>query len=425
MLQHFTRHTFRQFDGGVRSKQLDVTDVTAADVAFVSNRTNDMTNFNTIIAAHFNAVQLHIANITTFTTRTIFTVTTRATVVTIARTTVITVTEFTFRTHRRIWRYDQSTFTLCHFQQCRSQSFEIQLFTFCSRLNFAQQCAVLIQIAAFQLLLYFSGEFFQTAFAQQFCVRQFYFRNSQLHSTFNVAQQTTLAVLNEQQRAASTTRTTGTTDTVNVRLRIHRDIVVNYQADTLNVQATGCNVGRNQDVQTTIFQAFQCLFTQRLVHVTVQRGAVVAVTLKSFSHFQSRVFGTNEDNRRIKIFRFQETYQCFVFAHTPDSPVALADVRTGSHAGLNAHFLRLFHKAAGNATNRFRHGCREQSGLMTFRDLRHNGFNVFDEAHAQHFVSFIQNQTAQFREVQSATFQVVQQTARSTDNDLRPLTQGA
>lgn len=108
------------------------------------------------------------------------------------------------------------------------------------------------------------------------------------------------------------------------------------------------------------------------------------------------------------------------FAHTPDSPVALADVRTGSHAGLNAHFLRLFHKAAGNATNRFRHGCREQSGLMTFRDLRHNGFNVFDEAHAQHFVSFIQNQTAQFREVQSATFQVVQQTARSTDNDLRP-----
>ena len=62
---------------------------------------------------------------------------------------------------------------------------------------------------------------------------------------------------------------------------------------------------------------------------------------------------------------------------------------------------------------------------MTFQDLRHNGFNVFDEAHAQHFVSFIQNQTAQFREVQSATFQVVQQTARSTDNDLRPLTQGA
>ena len=52
---------------------------------------------------------------------------------------------------------------------------------------------------------------------------------------FNVTQQTTLAVLNEQQRTASTTRTTGTADTVNVRLGIHRDVVVNNQADTLNV----------------------------------------------------------------------------------------------------------------------------------------------------------------------------------------------
>ena len=62
---------------------------------------------------------------------------------------------------------------------------------------------------------------------------------------------------------------------------------------------------------------------------------------------------------------------------------------------------------------------------MTFWDLRHNGFYVFDEAHAQHFVSFIQYQTAQFREIQSTAFQVIQQTARCTDNNLWTLTQGA
>ncbi|CNU88336.1 Uncharacterised protein [Salmonella enterica subsp. enterica serovar Bovismorbificans] len=254
------------------------------------------------------------------------------------------------------------------------------------------------------MLLNFRGEFFQTAFTQQFCVRQFHFRNGQLHGAFDVAQQTTLAVLNEQQRATGATRTAGTTDTVNVGLGIHRDIVVHHQADTFNVQTTCRNIGGDQDVQTTIFQAFQSLLTQRLVHIAIQRGAVVAATFQRFCYFQGRVFGTYENNRRIKVFRFQETHQRFVFTHTPDSPVALADVRTGSHAGLNAHFLRLFHKAAGNATNRFRHGGREQSGLMTFRDLRHNSFNVFDEAHTQHFVGFIQHQTTQFREVESATF---------------------
>jgi hypothetical protein len=34
-------------DGGVRSEQLDVTDVAAADIAFISDRANDMTHFNT------------------------------------------------------------------------------------------------------------------------------------------------------------------------------------------------------------------------------------------------------------------------------------------------------------------------------------------------------------------------------------------
>ena len=210
---------------------------------------------------------------------------------------------------------------------------------------------------------------------------------------------------------------------MNVRLGVHRDIIVNNQADTLNVEATSRNVGRNQDIQTTIFQTLQSLLTQRLVHVAVQRGAVVAATLQRFSHFQGRVFGTNEDNRRIKIFRFQETHQRFIFTHTVSSPVALADVRASRDAGLDAHFLRLFHKAAGNATDRFRHGGREQSGLMTFRDLRHNRFYVFDEAHTQHFVSFIQYQTAQFREIKSTALQVVQQTTRGTHNDLWSLAQ--
>ena len=391
-----------------------------------------MTNFNTIITAHFNAIQFHFASVTTLATWTVFTttlwtVTAWTTVVTVATTfeTIVTVTELTLRTHRRIRWHDQATFALRHFQQCCGQGFHVQLFAFSDRLDLGQQRTVLIQIAAFQLLLYFRGEFFQTAFAQQFCVWQLGFWNGQLHGAFNVTQQTTLAVLNEQQRTACTTRTTGTADTVNVRLGVHWDIVVYNQADTLNVQATCCHVGCNQDIQTTVFQTLQSLLTQGLVHVAVQRCAVVAATLQGFSHFQGRVFGTNEDNRRIKIFRFQETHQRFVFAHAVYRPVALADVRASGHAGLNAHFLRLFHEAAGNATDRFWHGCREQSGLMTFRDLRHDGFNVFDEAHTQHFICFIQYQAAQLREVQGTALQVIQQTARRTDNNLWTLAQGA
>ena len=62
---------------------------------------------------------------------------------------------------------------------------------------------------------------------------------------------------------------------------------------------------------------------------------------------------------------------------------------------------------------------------MTFRDLRHDGFYVFDEAHTQHFIGFVQYQAAQFREVQGTALQVIQQTARRTDNNLWTLAQGA
>ncbi|CCJ91075.1 hypothetical protein BN132_3003 [Cronobacter turicensis 564] len=289
----------------MRREQLDVTNVTAADIAFVGDSAHDVTHFNAIITAHFDAIQFHIACFTTLTTRTLFagtaTLGTRATLVAVATAleTVIAIAELALRTHRRIRRQDQRTFALRHFQQRGSQRFYIQL-TF--RLKLSQQRTVLVQIAAFQLLLYFRGEFFQTAFTQQFCVRQFHFRNGQLHGALDVTQQTTLAVLNEQQRTARTTCTTGTADTVNVRLGVHRDVVVHYEADTLNVQTTRRNVGCDQDIQTTIFQALQGLLAQGLVHVAVQRGAVVTAALQRFSHFQGRIFGTNEDNRRVKIF---------------------------------------------------------------------------------------------------------------------------
>ena len=99
---------------------------------------------------------------------------------------------------------------------------------------------------------------------------------------------------------------------MNVRLGVHRDVIVDNQADALNVQAAGRNVGRDQDIQTTVFQALQGSLTQRLVHVAVQRGAVVTAALQRFGHFQGRVLGTNEDDRRVKVFGFQETYQRFV-----------------------------------------------------------------------------------------------------------------
>lgn len=315
-------------------------------------------------------------------------------------------------------------FVLSYFQQCSSQCFYVQFFIFCCWLDFCQQCMVLIQIVVFQLLLNFCGEFFQMMFVQQFCVRQFYFRNGQFYGVFDVVQQMMFVVFNEQQCVVSMIGMISMVDMVNVGFRIYWDVVVYYQVDMFNVQVMGCNVSCNQDIQMIIFQVFQSLFMQCLVYVVVQCCVVVVIMFQCFSYFQGCVFGMDEDNCCIKVFCFQEMYQCFVFMYVVGSLVVLVDIWVSCYVGLNVYFLWFFYKVMGNVMDSFWYGGGEQCGLMFFRDLCYNGFYVFDKVYVQYFICFIQYQVVQFGEVQGVVFQVVQQMIWGIDDDLWILMQG-
>ncbi len=138
---------------------------------------------------------------------------------TIARTTVITVTEFTFRTHRR----SGGTIRVrspCAIFSSAAAKFRDPALHLLQSAEFCSAVRVLIQIAAFQLLLYFSGEFFQRRLPSS---SAFGSSTSGIVS-FKYVQCCAADDARGSQRTAaraSTTRTTGTTDTVNVRLRIH------------------------------------------------------------------------------------------------------------------------------------------------------------------------------------------------------------
>ncbi len=79
----------------------------------------------------------------------------------------------------------------------------------------------------------------------------------------------------------------------------------------------------------------------------------------------------------------------------------------------------------GHATDLLRHGGREQGNLTSARALLHDPVNVVDEAHTQHFISFVQYQCFQAGEVQVLATDQVHHAARSTDDNLGTATQGA
>ncbi len=138
----------------------------------------------------------------------------------------------------------------------------------------------------------FSGKFFQTTFAQQFCVRQFYsgmvsfMVRSMLRSRRRSRSQRT--AVHDQHDLHDRYDRYG-----NVRLRIHRDIVVNHQADTLKSRPRAAT---SVAIRMSRRPSFSVPVSAHAAPGSCHRSArrCVAVTLKSFCHFQSRVFGTNE-----------------------------------------------------------------------------------------------------------------------------------
>ena len=173
-------------------------------------------------------------------------------------TAVITVTNLRFGRIGASGGNDQSTSaTLCHFLAvCHSQSSSRSS---SSPSAMADLCSAVRGIdpdCCFPAAVLLAANFSRRRFVSSSAFGSSTSGIAGLHSTFNVgAADDARGSQRTRARGQHDLGTTGTTDTVNVRLRIHRDIVVNYRADTLNVQPRAAtSVAISQDVQTIIFR---------------------------------------------------------------------------------------------------------------------------------------------------------------------------
>ena len=78
--------------------------------------------------------------------------------------------------------------------------------------------------------------------------------------------------------------------------------------------------------------------------------------------------------------------------------------------------FRLIHILLLQFLHVFRQCCREQHRHTLFRHLIDDGFHLFDEAHIQHFVRFIEHQILDAVEFQCTAFDVVEHTSWSSYN---------
>ena len=103
---------------------------------------------------------------------------------------------------------------------------------------------------------------------------------------------------------------------------------------------------------------------------------------------------------------------------TADQPVTLADSFRRGGLDLDFYFRRIVQVALRNTMDGGWHGGGKQRDLASDRGLFHDPFDVFDEAHAQHFVGFVQHQGLQAVEFEGFPAQVIHHAPRRTDYDM-------
>ncbi len=99
----------------------------------------------------------------------------------------------------------------------------------------------------------------------------------------------------------------------------------------------------------------------------------------------------------------------------------LRDVRARFQALLDLDALGVLQQAARQRTDLAVERGREQHRLARVRRGVDDRFDVFDEAHVEHAVGFVEHEHLQFGQVDAAALEVIEQAARRGNQDFRVL----
>ena len=286
-----------------------------------------------------------------------------------------------------------------------------------------QQLGKRLKTTALQLHIQLRHEALLAHFIDFCGVRQWHFFHFLASHTFNGLQQALVFRRDKQDRITFATGTTGTADTVHIGFCVKRNVIVNHMTDARHIQASRHHVGGHQDIDAAVLQLLDGLLSLGLRNITVQCRHLVADILQCISQLHGAVLGAGKHNDAIEGFGFEHARQGIKLVAMGNEQVTLANRRDRLGLRLDGNFFRVFQVLLRQAANRRWHGGGEQSHLAVVWRRFHHGFDVFDKAHAQHLVSFVEHQAGQGGKIERALGQVVNHPARGTDDKLDAITQ--
>ena len=202
-----------------------------------------------------------------------------------------------------------------------------------------------------------------------------------------------------------------------------RDVIVDDERDALDVETAGCHIGGDEDVDLRLAQLIDRALTSLLRDVAVDGSGLESAGAQLLGELLGGLLGAHEHDDALVLLDLEDAGQGVELVRVLNHEVALTDIRTGLRLRGDPDFLGVVQVLAGDAVDRSRHGGREQCDLTVRPDLAEDLFDVFGEAHLEHLVGLIEDEVLEAAELQRTLLEVVDDTTRGADDDLRSAAQ--
>mmetsp|Transcript_28093 Transcript_28093/g.50727 ORF Transcript_28093/g.50727 Transcript_28093/m.50727 type:complete len:253 (+) Transcript_28093:409-1167(+) len=216
---------------------------------------------------------------------------------------------------------------------------------------------------------------------------------------------------------------------MNVVLGVICSVVVDNKTNPLDVKSTCCHIRSNEDSDTSLLQAIQCLITLALVFVPMDCGARNFGLPKIIGQLLAHPLRARENKRLTNGSRLCEA--CFLeqgdyglllgiaFHHS----YLLCDilVRLQLLPVANHYSERLPKHGTCQLSHFSGPSCREKHCVTLLRNVGKDFLNLRLETHIQHAISLVQHQLLYRVDFDRSRFDEVVQTARASNDCMNPL----
>ena len=142
----------------------------------------------------------------------------------------------------------------------------------------------------------------------------------------------------------------------------------------------------------------------------------VAVALEEHRHSVGAFFGGDEDEEGA-LLMLEEMFEKIELGALNDFVAEQIDARSGFFAILDRDPFGIAHVAGDEAGHGRPEGRREEHRVALRGQLVEDAAEVFEEAHVEHAVGFVEDDFGGLREVDQAAFEIVAETAGRGDDD--------